>query len=198
MRLCGSMLRRSAPLGLPGTSRVDDRGAEGGARKLHRLGPPAREEVVEMRRPVPSRLSQKDEVAHLARFRTDGLDHRKELIAHEHRHRVGVIEDVRDLLGHEAMVHGRGDETRRAGARARQQMLDGVGGVDDDMLVGAEPEADQGVAEAIPSLHELRPGPDAVALDQRGLVRMAGGVGTEDVHRARYVARRHRESHTET
>src|SRR5262249_61313429 len=100
--------------------------------------------------------------------------------------------------GQKEMLRGRGAVAPRAPARARQQVLDGVGGVGDDVLAGAEPEVDQGVAEAIPSLHELRPGPDSVALDQRGLVRMAGGVGTEDVHRARYVARRHRESHTET
>ena len=151
-----------------------------------------------MRRPVPSSLSHENDVAHIARLRADRLDYWQELVAHEHRHRVGVIEDVRHLLGHQAVVHGRGDETRRAGAGARQQVLDGVGGVDDDVLAGAEPEVDQGMAEAIASLHELRPRPDAIALDQCGLVRVAGGVGTEDVHRARYVACRYRESHTET
>jgi hypothetical protein len=124
-------------------------------------------------------------VPHLAGPSTNLFAHRQELLAHEDGHGVRVVEDVRDLFGHQPVIHRRRDEPGRAGAGAGQVVLERVPGVDDGVLTGLEPKLDQGVAQPIAPLDQAGPGPDALSLDEGGPVGVAGGMGSQDVHRAR-------------
>ena len=119
----------------------------------------------------------------LPRLLSHGLAHGEELVAHEDRRGIRVVEDVCHLFGHQPVVHGRGDQSGRARARSRQVVLERVPGIDDDMGTGLEPEPEEGMAQPVPARDELGPGPDALTLDERGLVRLAGGMEGKDVHR---------------
>ena len=96
-------------------------------------------------------------MAHLARLGPDGLHHGQELIAHEHRRPRpsgrGCTPPPRPPAGDSWA----GNEAGRAGARAGQVVLEGVGRVDDGVLAGRRPSARQGVAQAVAALDELGP-----------------------------------------
>jgi hypothetical protein len=80
------------------------------------------------------------------------------------------------------VVHWHGDGAHRARGRACEEHVGRVRCVDDSMVARLEPEADQPMREPIPSLEEVLPAQDRVAVNDGGMVGLPRGVGGEEVH----------------